>query len=358
MQDRPDIPDWVVFPSETWDRISPEGAGLDRMAFDAWVNSQTPEFGHSFGGQKPTRGGVVLTRGGYLLHTWGDPAFRYQSASLGKTFTRMALQLALDARLIGSLDDRVADYWTGAGLLDAHKVLHQGYHQTLTFRHLRDMTGGFPVTNGYVWKTGTAHGKFTSEIPGWAIYTGDPMYDNYAHIVPGKETCYSSGGYWRLSQALTGIWKRDLKTVLDERLMGPIGIPPERWDWLSGQGVYYATDFYPDMPGYGAFVDPPHQIDGLAVRGGGGWVVMSAEDFARVGLLAATGGFWAGKQLISEIGGNVGVGVNTMQGWGVVDGRAWYVSFGKVTTQFQDPRPEDLREWILGPVRPPMSDKT
>ena len=57
----------------------------------------------------------------------------------------------------------------------------------------------------------------------WARWTGDPFYDNYSHAEPGTVAIYSSGGYWRLSQALTAVWCRDLKTVLDERLFSIIG---------------------------------------------------------------------------------------------------------------------------------------
>ena len=55
------------------------------------------------------------------------------------------------------------------------------------------------------------------------VTAGDPDYDNYAHAAPGSVSRYSSGGYWRLSQALTAIWKKDLKQVLDERIPPAIG---------------------------------------------------------------------------------------------------------------------------------------
>jgi CubicO group peptidase (beta-lactamase class C family) len=338
-----DIPDWVNFPGEKWEFVTPEEAGLDTEKFNAWVNRQEPRFGKAYGGQKPAGGGVVIARGGYILHTWGDPDFRYQSASLGKTFTRMALQLAVDEGLIKGAGDLIMDYWTGEGQLEAHKVLNQGHHKSLTFQHLQDMRGGFPTTNGYFWRN-------KKDVPSWAQYTGDPDYDSYSHVDPGREYCYSSGGYWRLSQALTTIWKMDLKELLDDRIMGKIGIPSDRWDWLSGEYVHNDRDFYPDMPGYGEYLDPPYTIDGIPVRGGGGWVIMSARDFARVGLLIATEGIWKDKRLISRIGGNVGVGANTVNGWGDVNGKDGYFSFGKVATQFNDPTPDHMASWIIYPL--------
>ncbi len=71
-------------------------------------------------------------------------------------------------------------------------------------------------------------------------------------VVVGRT--YSSGGSWRLAQSLTAVWKTDIKQVLDDRIMGQIGIPPARW-----------------------------------------------------GPLVATGGEWKGKRLISRVQGHGGV---------------------------------------------------
>ena len=109
-------------------------------------------------------------------------------------------------------------------------------------------------------------------------------------------------------------------------------------------------DFYPDMPGYGKYLDAPYMIEKISVRGGPGWAVMSAKDFARVGLLIATGGEWKGERLISTLGGNRGVGANTLDGWGVVKRKNGYFSFGKVATGFRDPTVDEMASWIVGPA--------
>ncbi|MBL7134144.1 MAG: CocE/NonD family hydrolase, partial [Phycisphaerae bacterium] len=132
----------------------------------------------------------------------------------------------------------------------------------------------------------------------WAKWTGDPLFDNYAHAAPGTVRKYSSGAYVRLGQALTALWDRDLKDVIQEKVLRHIGIPADRWGWLPGKVVHDTKDFYPDIPGYGEYVGPPYKINGHVVRGGPGWVVMSSEDLARFGLLIATGGVWKGKQLV------------------------------------------------------------
>ena len=343
------LPDWVVYPGERWDTITPREAGLDVAAFQSWISEQSPAFGQGYAGDHPASGGVVITRGGCLLHAWGDPEFKHQSSSLAKSFTRMVLQLAVDRGLIGSADDLVKDYWTGEGQLShPHKYLNRGHHNTLTFKHLRDMRGGFPVTDAYIWRTRSDR---YPGVPAWAHWTGDPIYDNYAHVAPGTYYHYSSGGYWRLTQVLTAVWDADLKQVLDEHIMGVIGIPADRWDLLASEYVRDAVDLYPDLPEYGAYLDPPLVINGHRLRGGAGWAVMSAVDFARVGLLMATGGMWRGERLISSLDNHaVGVGVHRVQGWGIVEGKEGYFSWGQVATKMDPPADEQLAAWTVGPV--------
>ncbi len=66
--------------------------------------------------------------------------------------------------------------------------------------------------------------------------------------------------------------------------------------------VHDTRDFYPEIPGYGEYVDPPYEIAGHVVQRRAGWIVMSSEDLARFGLLIATGGVWKGKRLVGPSG--------------------------------------------------------
>lgn len=345
------VPDWVVFPDKDWLTLTPEQAFPDevpsyvtgsttvsnRDAWDAWVSERNKKVsGATWQGEDHSnnRWGVAITCGGYLLQTFGDPDYRFQTASLGKAFTMACLQLALDEGRIASADDVIKNYWTGESQLNSsQKYLNQGHHNRLTFLHLARHTGGFPVTNGYTWRNCKNYDRVA---PSWAKCTADPDSDNYAHAEPGNvEKSYSSGGYWRLSQALTAIWKKDLKKVVDEKLFSKMGIPPDRWDWTAGRTVREDASWYPDMPGYGLYLDPPYEIGGAVVRGGPGWVVMSAKDLARFGLLIATRGIWREQRLISDTqllrahgGGNgsfvAGIGQGAM------------LSFGKVTSNGVD----------------------
>ena len=60
-------------------------------------------------------------------------------------------------------------------------------------------------------------------FPEWAKWTGDPFYNLYSHIEPGTVGHYSSAGFWRLGQALTALWGRDLKDVLAEKIFRKMG---------------------------------------------------------------------------------------------------------------------------------------
>lgn len=331
------IPDWVVYPQTEWLTASPREAGFDIGRWEAYLAKQTPRPSNRFGEvHVPTEFGTVLCRGGYLIHHWGDPDYLYQSASVGKAFTKLALQIAIEKKLINSVDDKVSEYWIGdgrtvdgkhQGTLDGeHKFLNSAYHQKLTFAQLARMEGGFRVTNGHSWK-------------------GDARNDNYAIDPPGRTRNYSSGGYWRLTQTLTYIFQESLKDVLDAHLFSKIGIPADRWYWLSGKHVFddlpapgsTSSRFYPDMPGYGTFVDPPYEFPTVDQRtvpcfGGGGWAGMTPKDLARVGLLIATGGIWESEQLIENtwlLDGHEGGNDSSLRAWS----HPIYGSWGQVTTQ-------------------------
>lgn len=342
-----DIPDWVIYPDDQWHRITPAEAGFDAERFDRLL-STAEVAGAAWYGEIHAGNdwGTVITRGGHLVHIWGDPDYTFQTASVGKAFTRALVGLSVREGLIHE-DDPVCDTWTGAGQLSHdHKVLTSGHHSSLTWRHLigqpDDVSrhyGGFPVTNGPQWRK-------RADIPEWAQWTGDPFFDNYAHVEPGTQGQYASGGIWRLSQALTALWGRDLKDVLDEYLFGPIGILPERWDWLAGRVVHETRDFYPEMPGYADFVDPPYEIGGHVVRGGGGWAVICASDLARYGLLVASGGVWKGESLLAAqwVQGHGGGNSSRVVG----DPETW-LTLGMVTTAGL-PSLREFGDALVGPL--------
>ena len=300
------VPDWVTFPEDDWTEITPEEAGLDPEGFQRFLNGFDVR-GAGFGGEDHTDGryGAVLTRGGYLVHTWGDRHYRFQTASVGKAFSWALIGLAVADGLINA-DEPINKTWTGEGQLShPHKYLTAGHHRSLTWRHLvgpkekSEHYGGFPMELGLRWRNGQSGMEDPVEgVQEWTTWTGDPFYDLYSHVEPGTIGHYSSAGFWRLGQALTAVWDADLKDVLDEKLFGKIGISPNSWDWLTGEYVKDRKYFYPTLPDSYTYLDHPYEINGHPVRSGPGWVVISASDLARYGHLNATGGVWKGEQVI------------------------------------------------------------
>lgn len=364
------LPDWLVYPEREWETAAPEEAGLDPKAFNEWVESKSYTVG-GYGGEEPGTYGAVLTRGGKIVATWGDPDHLWQTASVGKLFTKLALQLTEDHGKIDSIHDFIGDYWVGDGREDQGLLNHpdksmtSGHHTTLRFLHLvglnyprymviegTDQLGGFPVTNGSMWRK-------RDPVPEWADWhDGDPDRANYAHVRPGTTTQYASGGLWRLSQALTYVWDRDLKEMLDDKIMSKIGIPANRWNWLSGHQVRFEP-IYPHYPDYGEFCDEPHRVKGHWVRGGGGWAVMTPGDLARVGLLLACGGWWKGEKLVHLVtydeSGHSGGGGSYCQGYRSWDGTDLYSSYGQVTAtrasralQRPEPSADELAGFVVG----------
>ena len=74
------IPNWVIYPEEDWVSITPEDAGLDEDRFHKFIGALDLR-GAAFGGEDHSdlNWGTVITRGGYLLHEWGNRSYRFQT---------------------------------------------------------------------------------------------------------------------------------------------------------------------------------------------------------------------------------------------------------------------------------------
>ena len=76
-----ELPDWVTFPEDDWVEITIEEAGLDPEKFEAFV-AKLDVKGANFGGEDHcgNKYDAVITRGGYLVHTWGDQHYRHHNS--------------------------------------------------------------------------------------------------------------------------------------------------------------------------------------------------------------------------------------------------------------------------------------
>ncbi len=117
------FPSWLTFPEREWETASPAAAGFDGDIFNAWVRSKMYAVGGT-GAENPGDYGAVFTRGSKIVATWGNPDHYWSSASVGKIFAKLALQLTADSSRIGSIGDFVRDYWLGVGRGDEGLLNH------------------------------------------------------------------------------------------------------------------------------------------------------------------------------------------------------------------------------------------
>ena len=131
---------------------------------------------------------------------------------------------------------------------------------------------------------------FQNLVPGWKTDYVENRRSRFSYALnridllyePGSRYSYSGVGFYVLSYALTARLRdtpyRDLRSVLEERVMLPIGIHADDWKGYDG----------------------PHDIDGMTLYAiGSGWVY-SARAVARIGQLVVNEGQWDGKSLIGR----------------------------------------------------------
>jgi CubicO group peptidase (beta-lactamase class C family) len=201
----------------------------------------------------------------------------HYSASMAKALVGgVALAVAIDDGRI-ALDDPVAKFvpqWTG----DPRK-------SRITIRQLGSHTSGLADAE--------ADDLPHEQLTGWQ---GDfwkrlePPRDPFTIsrdltplvFEPGANRQYSNPGIAMLGYAVTAALRdapeRDLRTLLRERIMRPIGVPDD--EWSCGYGKTFVVD---GLPLVGAW-------------GGGGFTARAA---ARVGRLMLRQGDWDGRQLVA-----------------------------------------------------------
>lgn len=202
----------------------------------------------------------------------------HYTASMAKAIVGgLSVGVALtDGKL--ALDDAVAKYvpqWRD----DLRK-------SKITLRHLGSHTSGLEDSS----VPGIAH----PNEPGWKgefWKRHEPPQDAFTIsrdttpllFAPGKDIQYSNPGIAMLSYMVTAALKdapqKDLRTLLRDRVMKPIGAPDE--EWSVGYGKTYTVDGLPLVASWG----------------GGGF---TARATARVGRLMLREGDWEGKRLLSR----------------------------------------------------------
>ncbi|MEM9673150.1 MAG: serine hydrolase domain-containing protein [Cyclobacteriaceae bacterium] len=277
-------------PAHSWETRSPDELGLNSALLQKAVDfAEANEYEgerdlkvailkgfarepfHEIKGPTKDRGGPagVVLKDGYIVARWGDVERVDMTFSVTKSYLSTMAGLAVDAGMIESVDDSVAQYiWDGS---------FQGEHNSkITWDHL--------LTQSSDW-SGSLFG-----ISDWADRPPrEGGIDDWKYrdlYEPGTNFEYNDVRVNLLAYSLLQVWRRPLPMVLKEKIMDPIGAS-STWRW-------YGYD--------NSFVN----VDGImmqSVSGGGhsgGGVFINTLDHARFGLLFLRRGLWNGQRLISE----------------------------------------------------------
>ncbi len=222
---------------------------------------------------------LLVVRNDRIVCEWyakgHGPDKKHYTASLAKALVGgMSLVVALNDGLVAA-DDPACKYipqWKG------HPV-----KSMITIRHLATHSSGVEDAE----QDDISH----MELPGWkgGFWRKDPdpftLSRDKAPIIftPGTKYAYSNPGMAMLSYTVTaglrGTEHMDVRTLLRERIMKPIGVADSEWSI-----------------GYGKTYD----VDGLKLVPNWGGGSCTARAIARVGRLMLRKGDWQGEQLIDS----------------------------------------------------------
>jgi CubicO group peptidase (beta-lactamase class C family) len=255
-----------------WPTATPESQGMSSQKLAALKDS--------LAARRTT--GFLVVRNDKIVYEWyahgQGPTTKHYTASMAKALVGgVSFGVAMTDGLI-ALDDRAAKYvppWRD----DPRK-------SKITLRQLGSHTSGVEDAEA----DGLPHDKLT----GWKgdfwkqpAVPRDPftLSRDAAPIMfePGAKIAYSNPGIAMLTYCTTAALRdapvKDIRTLLRDRVMRPLGVPDS--DWSAGYGKTFL-------------------VDGLPLVGSWGGGSYTARAVARVGQLMLHEGNWEGRQLLSK----------------------------------------------------------
>jgi CubicO group peptidase (beta-lactamase class C family) len=248
---------------------TPEQEGFDRARLDAVRDGVAA--------RKTT--GFLVMRHDRILYEWYAPGWGpskpHGTASMAKALVGgMSLLIALnDGRI--KVDDLASKY-IPAWRQDPLK-------SKITIRHLATHSSGI--------EDAEEDGKDHMVLPGWkgAFWkrTPDPfsiaIHEAPVIFPPGTRFAYSNPGMAALAYAVTaslkGAPQSDIRTLLKQRVLDPLGVPES--DWSIGYGRAY-------------------EVDGLQLYANWGGGSFTPRATVRVGQFMLHKGTWQGRQLARQ----------------------------------------------------------
>jgi CubicO group peptidase (beta-lactamase class C family) len=288
------------WPGKDWPTATPESQGMS----SAWLNLIKELLA-----VKKTRA-FLVARNDHVVYEWYAPGVtattKQGTASLAKALAGgMSPAVAITDGKI-SIDDPAAKFvprWKN----DLRK-------SKISIRHLGSHTSGLSDS--------TTENVKHEEQPGWMgdfWKRLDPPRDPFTIardetpmlFAPGEKLQYSNPGIGMMAYCVTAAIRdgehHDIRTLLRERVMQPIGVPDA--EWAVGYGKTFVVD---DLP--------------LVATWGGGAYTPRAT--ARIGRLVLNEGNWEGRQVLSreavrQVTGDSGLVGNCGMGWWSNGGRRY-----------------------------------
>jgi CubicO group peptidase (beta-lactamase class C family) len=255
-----------------WRSSTPESQGMSKEKLDALKEDLA---------SRKTRAFLVI-RNDKIVYEWyaagHGPNKKHSAASLSKpTVAGLALALLLSDGKV-KLDTPVAE------LLPAWNASRR--KRKITLRHLGSHTSGLADAE----EGRLPHDKLTGWKGDFWKQLGPPndpftIARDKAPVLfePGTRLEYSNPGIAMLCYAVTAALKdtpaKDIRTLLRDRVLRPIGVADE--EWSIGYGKTFLVDGLPLVAGWG----------------GGSY---SARAVARIGRLLLREGDWDGNQVLSK----------------------------------------------------------
>ncbi len=276
-----------------WQTASPESQGMSHSRLDALRDTLAA---------KGTRA-LLVVRHDRIVYEWyapgHGPSQRHYTASLAKALVGgMSLLLALNDGRINA-DDAAWKYipaWRDDPDKSRITIRHLATHSsgiedaTTTDTEKLDQEGWKSAFWRMVWRDWN-HDSVRNRESGEQVREGE-YSDSFSIAIhrapllfpPGTRYAYSNPGFAALAYAVTaslrGAPQPDIRTLLKERIMDPIGVAED--DWFIGYGRAY-------------------EVDGMKLYANWGGGEYTARAVARVGRLMLRRGEWEGCQLVSAV---------------------------------------------------------
>jgi CubicO group peptidase (beta-lactamase class C family) len=279
-------------PNNSWDwkTGSPESVGMSSDKLNALKDVMAA---------KGTKALLVI-RNDTIVCEWYAPS---NSASTKQGTASLAKALAGGMSLaVAMTDGKIALDDPAAKFIPQWKTDPQ--KSKITIRHLGSHTSGLSDS--------TTPNIRHEQQPGWMgdfWKRLDPPRDPFTIgrdlvpmlFAPGEKLQYSNPGIGMMNYCVTAAIKdgKDIRTLLRDRVMRPIGVADK--DWSVGYGKTFT-------------------VDGLPLIGTWGGAAYTPRAAARIGRLVLREGNWEGRQLLSKeavqaVTGDAGLPGNCGMGW-------------------------------------------